>query len=129
MWICSTVASLVFAWAGQQPNAPWFCRWPYAIWDLIAHAWRRPTPPPPRPDYARIERLERELGLVEEQPIRSNLTVCLTKNCQGDTEEIRTWSGQLIRHLHHCQPTLADIPHNPSVSSPVTHRPPRTSRA
>ncbi|MET9140539.1 hypothetical protein [Streptomyces parvulus] len=108
VWIFSTLASVLFAWAGQQPNAPWFCRWPYTLWDFIAHSWRRPTPVPPRPDYARIDRLERELGLVEERPIRPGRTVCLTKNCAGDTEEIRTWSGQLITRVHHCQASSPD---------------------
>jgi hypothetical protein len=59
----------------------------------------------PKPDYARITQLERELGIGEppqrerEQPIRPDL-VCLVKNCDADTVELRTWSGYLLRRIH-----------------------------
>ncbi|MFF9269113.1 hypothetical protein [Streptomyces rochei] len=89
---------------GGRPGAPAWLRWPLTVWEVLAYSWRRPAPAPPRPDYARITQLERELGLVEERPIRPHRTVCLTKNCAGDTEELRTWSSQLIRRIHHCQP-------------------------
>lgn len=81
---------------------------PNTAWGWLARSRRRPPPASPRPDYARINQLERELGLVEERPIRSNLTVCLPKGCDGDTEEIRTWSGQLIRRVHYCQPITGE---------------------
>ncbi|MFF9279546.1 hypothetical protein [Streptomyces griseosporeus] len=89
---------------GDRPNAPVWLRWPLAVWNFIASSWRQPAPSPPRPDYARINQLERELGLIDERPLRSHRTVCLTKNCAGSTQELRTWSGQLIRHIHHCEP-------------------------
>ena len=57
------------------------------------------------PDYARIAQLERELGIGQpesepERGIREDRTVCLIKNCDGDTTELRTWQGQLIRRIH-----------------------------
>ncbi|MEU8555933.1 hypothetical protein AB0C80_18355 [Streptomyces anthocyanicus] len=79
-----------------------------SLWALLIPSRRRPAPTPPRPDYARIHRLERELGLIEERLIRPHLTVCLTKNCDGDTEEIRTWSGLLIHRVHYCQPRTGE---------------------
>ena len=120
VWIFSVASAVFFTWAGQQPNAPFFCRWPHTAWDFIAHSWRRPAPVPARPDYARIAMLERELGLVDsvlpepspfeqgmrsamaERPIRLDPTVCLTKDCAGGTDELRTWSGQLMRRIHTC---------------------------
>ncbi|MFI1485812.1 hypothetical protein [Streptomyces sp. NPDC020747] len=105
---------------GSTPHAPLWLRWPLPIWNFIAHDWRRPAPVPARPDYARIAVLERELGLVDshmpelspfeqgmrsamaERPIRLDPTVCLTKDCAGDTDELRTWSGQLLRRTHTC---------------------------
>lgn len=61
---------------------------------------------PGGPDYEQIARLERQLGLVEpepERPIRQGPKVCLTKNCAGDTREIRTWSGLLAVYIHECR--------------------------
>ncbi|MGW3491748.1 hypothetical protein [Streptomyces sp. NPDC001054] len=57
----------------------------------------------PKPDYAYIARLERELGIGQpepepERPIRAD-PVCLIKDCDGGTE-LRTWSGQLFRRIH-----------------------------
>lgn len=109
----------VFAGAvGTGPNAPRWLRWPAPIWDRIAHG-PRPAPLPPRPDYARIARLEREFGFVdgpapfregvkrgprsETRPMRTVHTVCLTKNCEGFTEEITTWSGVPALRIHHCR--------------------------
>ncbi|TGB13859.1 hypothetical protein [Streptomyces sp. MZ04] len=57
----------------------------------------------PAPDYALIDRLERELGIGQpepERPIRSGRTVCLIKDCDGDTTELRTWQGLLIMRVH-----------------------------
>lgn len=54
--------------------------------------------PAPRPDYARINQLERELGLVDERPIRAP-RVCLAKGCDGG-DEVRTWSGMLLARVH-----------------------------
>jgi len=56
-------------------------------------------------DYDRIARLERELGIGDvesERPIRRAPSVCLTKNCGGDTAELRTWSGVLVARIHRC---------------------------
>ncbi|MBU5946772.1 hypothetical protein [Streptomyces sp. PAM3C] len=69
----------------------------------LTRIWRRPTPLPPRPDHSKIYRLERELGLTDQRPLRPHRTVCLTKNCTGDTEELRTWAGQLVMRLHTCE--------------------------
>lgn len=106
VWVVSIVSAIFFAWVGQQPNAPFFCRWPYVMWDAIERDWRRPAPVLERPDYAKIERLERELGIVEpepEKPIRLARTVCLTKGCEGETTEVRTWSGMLAMRIHECE--------------------------
>ncbi|RSS11432.1 hypothetical protein [Streptomyces sp. WAC08401] len=87
-------------------EAPAWLRWPRPVWQAIAHGWRTPAPAPAHPDYAKIARLERELGLIDvepERPIRAAKTVCLTKNCMGETHEIRTWSGMLARRIHECE--------------------------
>lgn len=107
--ICGTV--------GAEPGAPLWLRWPVPIWNFIRHG----SPPKPRPDYARIARLERELGLVdshlpelspfeqgmrgvlEARPMRRGPKVCLTKDCAGDTREIETWSGILVARIHECE--------------------------
>lgn len=60
---------------------------------------------PGGPDYARIARLEQELGIGDwepERPMHVASTVCLTKDCDGDTDEIRTWSGVLVARIHRC---------------------------
>ncbi|WP_157865013.1 hypothetical protein [Streptomyces prasinopilosus] len=57
-------------------------------------------------DYDRIERLERELGIGDaepERPIRRAPSVCLTKDCAGETHEIRTWSDVLAMRIHYCE--------------------------
>jgi hypothetical protein len=46
---------------GVEPDAPRWLSWPLPIWNRITHDWRRPQP---RPDYVKIARLERELGMV-----------------------------------------------------------------
>ncbi|MEU5772758.1 hypothetical protein ABZ819_05565 [Streptomyces venezuelae] len=53
-------------WLGRR--APLWLSWPAPIWDWIARRGRRPAPVPARPDYAKITRLERELGMTEERP-------------------------------------------------------------
>lgn len=101
-----TVYAVMCGVAGADSSAPLWLRWPQPIWDFIAHDWRRPPPAPKRPDYARIERLERELGLADtepERPLRRDRTVCLTKDCQGETTEIRTWSDMLMQRVHDCE--------------------------
>ncbi|MEU9777448.1 hypothetical protein [Streptomyces sp. NPDC047968] len=50
---------------GSEPGAPLWLRWPAPAWNRIAHDWRRPRP---RPDYAKITRLERELGIGQDDP-------------------------------------------------------------
>ena len=106
------VVGMVVAYAvvcgavGHDSSAPLWLRWPQPIWDWIAHDWRRPAPVARRPDYAKIARLERELGIVEaepEKPIRLARAVCLTKNCVGETAEVRTWSGTLAMRIHECE--------------------------
>lgn len=90
---------------GTRPDAPLWLRWPTIAWNRMMYG--RPVPKPlPRPDHAKIERLERELGLVDtepEQPTRHGRTVCLTKNCPGETTEIHTWSGTLTMRIHECE--------------------------
>ncbi|WP_069883540.1 hypothetical protein [Streptomyces luteocolor] len=57
----------------------------------------------PAPDYALIDRLERELGIGQPEPepqLRRDRLVCLIKDCDGDTTELRTWSGLLVLRLH-----------------------------
>ena len=57
-------------------------------------------------DYDPIARLERGLGIVVPEPersIRLARTVCLTKNCGGETVEVRTWSGMLAVRIHGCE--------------------------
>ncbi|MFC8065560.1 hypothetical protein [Streptomyces sp. NPDC057293] len=106
VWAVSVAYAVLVAAFGEKPGAPLILRWPYAGWDLIAHAWRTPAPALHRPDYAKIDRLERELGLVDaepERPIRAAKTVCLTKNCAGETVELRTWSGMLAVSIHECE--------------------------
>lgn len=105
VWVVSVVSAVFFAWVGQQPNAPFFCRWPYAALEAIAHGWRELAPAPARPDYEKIDRLERELGIGDEpeRPMRRTPSVCLTKDCAGDTTEIRTWSGMLAMRIHECE--------------------------
>ncbi|GAA2629899.1 hypothetical protein [Streptomyces axinellae] len=60
-----------------------------------------------RPDYAKIERLERELGIGDPKPPRRAMreihTVCLTKNCGGDTDELHTWGRTLTVRIHTCE--------------------------
>ncbi|MFF8482295.1 hypothetical protein [Streptomyces antibioticus] len=90
---------------GNEPGAPAALQWPVQVWDVIAHGWRRPAPACPRPDYAKIARLERELGIgaVEPQPPNRPLgRVCLTKDCAGDTGEIYAWPGELVARIHTC---------------------------
>jgi hypothetical protein len=105
-----TSAEVLYATAcgvfGSRPCAPLWLSWPLPIWNAIAHDWRRPPSPPKRPDYARIARLERELGMVEQEPelpIRHGRTVCLAKDCGGDTVEIRTWQGAVATRIHRCE--------------------------
>ncbi|MEU0787588.1 hypothetical protein ABZ341_39360 [Streptomyces sp. NPDC006173] len=107
IWVAAlTLYATACAVVGAEPGAPWWLRWPLPVWNAIAHDWRRTPSTPKRPDYVRIARLERELGMVEqapERPIRHGRTVCLTKNCDGDTVEIRTWQGTLATRTHHCE--------------------------
>lgn len=126
---------------GSRPDAPLWLRWPHPVWKFI----RFGPSPRPRPDYARIALLERQLGLADDAPeapsrsLRPSMVVpaaedlpevlarsraqlrlgqpdihqggrpmmhdavCLTKDCAGDMGEIRTWSGVLLRRIHHCE--------------------------
>lgn len=75
-------------------------------WITHRNSSGRPEPVvPPQPDYGRIDQLERELGIGDPPPepergIREDRTVCLIKSCDGDTTELRTWQGRLIRRIH-----------------------------
>ncbi|MFD8949486.1 hypothetical protein ACFV0B_11585 [Streptomyces xanthophaeus] len=82
---------------GVRPGAPLWLRWPALTWERVVHG---PTPRP-RPDYARIERLERELGFTDpfERPIAPE-KVCLFKGCDGPTDEPRHWNGALLARFH-----------------------------
>ncbi|NED75432.1 hypothetical protein G3I51_24520 [Streptomyces sp. SID9944] len=51
---------------GTERDAPLWLSWPLPLWNWIAHDWRRPTSVAQRPDYAKIARLERELGLQDD---------------------------------------------------------------
>lgn len=68
VWVVAVLYAAIGAAVGEKPDTPLIFRWPYAAWDLIAHAWRQPRPVPRRPNYAKIDRLERELGMKEERP-------------------------------------------------------------
>lgn len=107
IWVAAlTGYAVICGVVGADSGAPWWLRWPIPIWNAIAHDWRRPPPIPQRPDYAKIARLECELGIVESEPgkpIRLVRTVCLTKGCAGEMTEIRTWSGVLMRRIHECE--------------------------
>lgn len=108
VWAVSVAYAVLVAAFGEKPDSPLVLRWPHVGWDLIAHSWRTPAPALARPDYAKIDRLERELGLVDvepERPIRAARTVCLTKNCTGETVELRMWSGMLAQRIHECETT------------------------
>ena len=49
----------------DDERAPRWLRWPAPIWNAIAHGSRKPRPSLQRPDYPKIKRLERELGLSD----------------------------------------------------------------
>ncbi|MEU8642208.1 hypothetical protein AB0C91_09855 [Streptomyces sp. NPDC048674] len=88
---------------GMRPGAPLWLSWPLRSWNMLMG---HPQPVQPRPDYARIARLERELGMGEQEPelpIRHGRTICLTKDCGGDTVELRTWQGAVATRIHHCE--------------------------
>ncbi|WP_369214690.1 hypothetical protein [Streptomyces flavofungini] len=87
-----------------DPDGPLWLRWPQPVWNWIAHDWRRPAPAPARPDYAKIDRLERELGIIEQPkpPAIRRPAVCLVKDCGGETIELETWGGPTWR-LHDCE--------------------------
>ena len=118
-------AEVVYAVAcailGSRPGAPLWLRWPLPIWNAIAHDWRPSKPAPRRPDYAKIARLERELGfsgaperelspfeegmrraIAREAGTRRKAKICLAKGCLGGTREIRTVSGAIIARVHEC---------------------------
>lgn len=65
------VIPLLTAYAGvcglAGPDAPLWLRWPLPIWNWIAHDWRRPAVALTRPDYAKIARLEKELGMGDQR--------------------------------------------------------------
>lgn len=106
VWGVAALYGIAVGSLSHGGDAPLLFRWPAVAWDLIAHSWRRPIVAPPRADQAKIAKLERELGLAESEqgaPIRRKRAVCLTKDCQGETEEVRTWRGDLLLHIHHCQ--------------------------
>ncbi|GGX40852.1 hypothetical protein [Streptomyces noursei] len=55
-----TVYAVVCGSFGADSGAPLWLRWPLPIWNFIAHDWRRSRS---HPNHAKIERLERELGI------------------------------------------------------------------
>ena len=66
IWLAALVGySVACGVVGAEPGAPLWLRWPIPVWNVIAHGWRRPAPVSQRPDYAKIARLERELGIGE----------------------------------------------------------------
>ncbi|GAA1888282.1 hypothetical protein GCM10009837_07660 [Streptomyces durmitorensis] len=57
----------------------------------------------PAPDYALIDRLERELGIgqrARKKPMQTARPVCLIKDCDGTDTELRTWNGVLVMRIH-----------------------------
>ncbi|WP_218108816.1 hypothetical protein, partial [Streptomyces sp. LUP30] len=99
VWVFSAGCALFFTWVGRQPGAPLFTRAPWIVVDRL-------MPDRPRPDYARIERLERELGLTDEEPrrpVRRASRACLVKDCRGDTQTVETWGGQVLYRVHRCE--------------------------
>lgn len=86
---------------GSRPGAPRWLSWPLPIWRSIKETPRRPAPA--RPDYDRIERLERELGMAQPEPPMRPDRVCLTKDCRGDWTEVRSWAGPVLNRVHTCE--------------------------
>lgn len=86
---------------GARPGAPLWLSWPNALWSRMLKGAPAPEPAlQPRADHAKIERLERELGMSDERPMRTP-AVCLIKDCDGDTTDVRTWAGALVTRIHH----------------------------
>ncbi|MFI8872478.1 hypothetical protein [Streptomyces sp. NPDC055243] len=57
----------------------------------------------PAPDYALIDRLERELGIgdrARKKHIQTARPVCLIKDCDGTDTDISTWGGGLVMRIH-----------------------------
>ncbi|MGW7350915.1 hypothetical protein [Streptomyces sp. NPDC054784] len=77
------------------------------LWQLIAGPPPKPIKAAPKADPWRIGALERELGIgghPPEQSIRGDdRVVCLTKDCDGETLEPRTWTGELMYRVHNCR--------------------------
>lgn len=86
---------------GSRPGARLWLSWPLPIWRSL-RGNRSVAPLPPRPDYDRIERLEYELGIVREVPMRPD-RICVTKNCRGEWSEVRSWRGPLMYRFHTCE--------------------------
>jgi hypothetical protein len=86
---------------GSRPGAPLWLSWPLPIWRSL-RGDRLVAPLPPRPDYERIDQLERELGFVQDVPMRPD-RICLTKNCRGEWSEVRSWRGPLMYRFHTCE--------------------------
>lgn len=86
---------------GTSPGAPAWLSWPDRAWSGLKTYIPRTTPHlAPRPDYAKIRRLEHELGLVADRPIRND-KVCLVKGCdEADITDVRSWSGMLLARIH-----------------------------
>ncbi|WP_329215199.1 hypothetical protein OG352_06275 [Streptomyces sp. NBC_01485] len=60
--LLTAYAAACGTWGGE-PGAPLWLSWPLPIWNRIANDWRRPQL---RPDRAKIARLERELGIGQD---------------------------------------------------------------
>jgi hypothetical protein len=85
---------------GTRPGAPIWLSWPARLWTRLKNVGRPKTSLAPPPDYAKIHRLERELGLVDERPLRAT-PVCLVKGCtDADIDELRSWGGMLLIRVH-----------------------------
>ncbi|WP_306317222.1 MULTISPECIES: hypothetical protein [unclassified Streptomyces] len=57
-----------------------------------------------KPDYALIDRLERELGIGQEPKSQRSsgiaLPICLIKDCSGSDYQLQTWPGIVLRRIH-----------------------------
>ncbi|MER5461690.1 hypothetical protein ABT010_13570 [Streptomyces sp. NPDC002668] len=67
--ILEVMYALACVFIGSRPDAPMWLRWPTLFWNGTLFR-QRPAPVRPRPDYAKIARLERELGLSDDAPER-----------------------------------------------------------
>ncbi|MCX5202509.1 hypothetical protein OG897_13755 [Streptomyces sp. NBC_00237] len=97
--VAETAYAIICVFYGARPGASMWLRWPLIVWARMAYG-PPPAKPLPRPNYAKILQLERELGMSDEQPMRAE-KVCLVKGCRDeDVLEFRSWTGTLLVRVH-----------------------------